>query len=65
MGHEFQATVQNRVLNHSKCPYCTNKKTLTGYNDLQTNNYPLSLEFDDEKNQITPDLINYRSNKKY
>ena len=65
LGHEFQATVQNRVLNHSKCPYCANKKTLTGYNDLQTNNYPLSLEFDEEKNQITTDLINYRSTKKY
>ena len=34
-SHSWQATVKSRA-NGSKCPYCTNKRVLQGFNDLQT-----------------------------
>lgn len=36
MGHEWEATVHNRSEKKSRCPYCTNKKLFTGFNDLAT-----------------------------
>ena len=34
-GHSFEAIVRNRT-HGSGCPYCTGKKVLIGFNDLQT-----------------------------
>lgn len=34
--HEWKALVQSRTQNGRRCPYCTNKKVLTGYNDVFT-----------------------------
>ena len=36
-GHDYQATINHRS-NGSGCPYCSNYKVLTGYNDLATIN---------------------------
>ena len=35
-GHSWSATVKNRVLADSKCPYCSHRAVLEGFNDLQT-----------------------------
>ena len=35
-GHEWEAKISNRINNDRSCPYCTNQKILTGYNDLET-----------------------------
>ena len=35
-GHEWQTTIHNRTRRKSGCPYCANKKLLTGFNDLAT-----------------------------
>lgn len=35
-GHTWAATVKNRALIGSKCPYCEHRAVLKGYNDLQT-----------------------------
>ena len=43
-GHEWQAPVDRRS-NGKGCPYCTGKKVLKGYNDLQTANPTLSIEW--------------------
>ena len=53
-GHEWQASAINR--NKGKgCPYCSNKKVLKGYNDLETINPTLASEWDYKKNnKLTP-----------
>ena len=35
-GHTLEATVKNRALIGSGCPYCEHRAVLKGYNDLQT-----------------------------
>lgn len=35
-GHTWEATVKNRVLAGSGCPYCEHRAVLKGYNDLET-----------------------------
>ena len=48
-GHQWQATIGSRNKG-SGCPYCSGKKALPGYNDLQTVNPALSKEWNYEKN---------------
>ena len=48
-GHEWQATIANRN-GGTGCPYCSNNKVLSGYNDLQTLNPILAAEWNYEKN---------------
>ncbi len=48
-GHEWEATVNNRVRG-SKCPFCTNKRVLCGYNDLKTINSEVASEWHYIKN---------------
>ena len=63
-GHEWQAAIANRNKGR-KCPYCSGKKVLKGYNDLQTVNPTLALEWNYEKNnEITPTEVTPNSNKK-
>lgn len=35
-NHVYQANVKNRTGKSQGCPYCTNKKVLAGFNDLET-----------------------------
>lgn len=35
-GHSFCAVIAHRVNKGSDCPYCTNRKVLPGFNDLET-----------------------------
>ena len=54
LGHEWQASIANRNRG-ANCPYCTSKKVLIGFNDLQTTNPLLAKEWDYEKNiELTP-----------
>ena len=63
-GHEWQATVVDRK-NGRGCPFCAGKKVLTGYNDLQTVNPTLTLEWDYEKNgNLTPENFFANSHEK-
>ena len=65
-GHEWQAAVTSRTGKaHSGCPYCANKKTLGGFNDLMTTNPELCTEWDYEKNSdLTPCDVTAGSGKK-
>ena len=57
-GHEWQATIGNRTSQNSKCPYCSNKKLLIGYNDLKTKCPDIAAEWDYEKNtSISPETV--------
>ena len=63
-GHEWQASVNNRSKGRN-CPYCSNRKVLKGYNDLETTNPELSKEWNYEKNgNLKPDMISKGSHKK-
>ena len=42
-GHEWEATVAHRS-NGTGCPYCSNKKILPGFNDLETTNPELAKQ---------------------
>lgn len=48
LGHEWQATIAIRTSQGTGCPYCANKKLLTGFNDLQTQFPSLAEEWDVE-----------------
>ena len=63
-GHEWQATINHRH-NGRRCPYCSSRKILVGFNDLQTVNPNLSKEWDYElNNELTPCDVLPNSNKK-
>ena len=54
-GHEYQATIHNKVGNNSGCPYCSGNKVLSGYNDLVMIAPELLSEWDYAKNSdISP-----------
>ena len=53
-GHSWPATVSNR-LRGSACGFCTGKRLLKGYNDLQTKFPLIALQWDYECNENGPD----------
>ncbi len=62
-GHEWQATIGSRNAGNG-CPYCSNKKVLKGYNDLQTVNPNLAKEWNYEKNgDLKPCMVTFGSEK--
>ena len=68
-GHSFDSRVGNRTFFSKGCPYCSNHKTLEGYNDLKTwcelnNRESILKEWDYHKNTINPSQISPRNNKK-
>ncbi len=62
-GHEWQASIYSRKDN--RCPICSNKIILKGYNDLATTNPELLAEWDFIKNgDLKPTMVTYGSPKK-
>ena len=55
-GHRWDATIQSRF-NKTGCPYCSNTKLLTGFNDLATTYPQLLDEWDYEANTIEPTQV--------
>ncbi len=63
-GHEWIAPVYSRSAGNG-CPYCSGKKVLSGYNDLQTINPSLAQEWNyDKNNGLTPMDVLPNSHKK-
>ena len=60
-GHTWEATVKNRVLAGSGCPYCEHRAVLKGYNDLETVNPELAKTWS-PKNVIKPSDVSPSSN---
>ena len=60
-GHTWEATVKNRALIGSGCPYCEHRAVLKGYNDLQTINPELASTWS-PKNSINPSEVFPHSN---
>lgn len=53
-GHHYEAAIYQRATKNAgggtNCPYCSNKKVLKGYNDLETLNPEVAAEWNYEKN---------------
>ena len=60
-GHSWQKSICSRTKNKSGCPYCTGRRVITGYNDLQTKRPDLAEEWDYSLNETTPDKIHYNN----
>ena len=59
-GHQWDALITARVTQNQGCPFCSNKRILAGYNDLETTHYELALEADG----WDPKTVSYGSAKK-
>ena len=64
LGHSYFSSVSSRVRGRG-CPICSGKTVLKGYNDFASRYPDLLVEWNYEKNTISPDLIAYGSDKKY
>lgn len=66
LGHSFKASPSNKFSSTANsCPYCTNHKVLSGYNDMITRYPHLEKEWDFEKNDVKPNEIMPGAQKKY
>jgi len=63
LGHQWQESVAN-FYGGRRCPYCSNRRVLPGFNDLATKNPKLAAEWDSKKNIRNPAEIASKSNIK-
>lgn len=63
-GHEWEAVISS-VAYGRRCPYCSGRRVLTGYNDLKTLREDLLKEWNYDKNrEISPEEVTEHSGKK-
>lgn len=63
--HRYRATIASRTKSNTGCPYCSNRKVLVGYNDLQTRFPELATQWDKELNgELTPEMVTSGSHQK-
>lgn len=63
-NHSYQATPYQRT-HHRGCPICAGKKLLKGFNDLQTRNPKVAMEWHPTKNgDLKPDQVFPFTNRK-
>ena len=55
-GHEWEARIASRNPNNN-CPYCGNKKLLSGFNDLATKHPDIAADWDYNKNEENPTQV--------
>jgi hypothetical protein len=64
-GHKWVATINNRALKSSGCPYCSGRLPIMGETDLATINPKLATEWHPIKNgALTPSDVTIMSSKK-
>lgn len=63
--HEWKATLKHRTVRGSKCPVCTNRVVVPGFNDLASHNPELSRQWHQSKNgNLTPQMVTPGANRK-
>ena len=63
-GHEWKVAPNNRTSQNSGCPYCSGKKILKGFNDLETVRPDIAKEWNYEKNgDLLPCDVTRAANK--
>ena len=64
-GHEWNSVIAHRTQNASGCPYCSNRKVLTGFNDLATVEPLIAKQWHPTLNgDLTPEMVVAGSHKK-
>jgi G:T-mismatch repair DNA endonuclease (very short patch repair protein) len=64
LGHEWATTVNKRTSRKDKCPYCSGRKVLTGFNDLKTTHPKVATQWHPTKNgSLTPETVTFGSQK--
>ena len=64
-GHEYQCAISQRTSQSTGCPYCTNRKVLAGFNDLETKEPRIAAQWHSELNgSLTPQMVTVGSRKK-
>ncbi|MBR5386622.1 MAG: zinc-ribbon domain-containing protein, partial [Clostridiales bacterium] len=63
-NHEWAATVKNRALIGSGCPYCGCRAVLKGFNDLATIHPELISEWSEKNHPLNPTDVSAYSNRK-
>ena len=62
-GHKYDMQITQRARGRG-CPYCSGRRVLPGYNDLATTDPELSLQWDYERNTLTPKDVSRGSGQK-
>ena len=63
-GNEYLQLISSKVYRDSKCPYCTGRKLIPGFNDLETTHPELAAEWDGDANtEYTPQEVTWISRK--
>ena len=55
-GNEYSAVIRDREVGDDSCPYCNDRKTLPGYNDLATTDPELAKEYSPNNDRPASDL---------
>jgi len=55
-GHEWEARIADRTKGRG-CPFCSNRKALSGYNTLEITDPDLTKEWDYSKNTLLPENV--------
>ena len=64
-GHEWESTIQSRTYQKTNCPFCSGRKVLKGFNDLETLNPIVAQEWHPTKNgNLKPSDVTANSGKK-
>lgn len=64
-GHEWQTPVAYEVLSGGKCPYCSGKRILKGFNDFESQKPALAKQWNYLRNgNIKPDEVTVGSGKR-
>ena len=63
-GHEWRASIKNRVISGSGCPYCSHNAILEGYNDLASQKPELAAEWSARNAPLLPTQVTVFANRK-
>ena len=64
-GHEWQVRIASRTYGGSGCPFCSGRKVLAGFNDLQTKEPRIAAEWHPTKNgALEPTMVTVGSTKR-
>ena len=64
-GHLYQSRVASRTNQGTSCKYCSGNAVLAGFNDFASNEPELAIEWDYEKNDLSPELVAHKSQRKF
>lgn len=63
-GHEWRASIKNRTIGGSGCPYCSHNAILEGFNDLASQKPELAAEWSDRNAPLLPTQVTVFANRK-